>query len=87
MRPANTSPEAWRIYVDICRQMTPSEKLAKTLELSEMYRNELKAGLRERYPQADKREIFLRCARILLGLELFERAYGEVSFEVADQPL
>jgi hypothetical protein len=33
--------------------MTPSEKLAKTLELSEMYRNELKAGLRERYPQAE----------------------------------
>jgi hypothetical protein len=52
-----------------------------------MYRNELKAGLRERYPQADEREIFLRCARILLGLELFERAYGEVSFEVADRPL
>jgi hypothetical protein len=66
--------------------MTPSEKLAKTLELSEMYRNELKAGLRERYPQADEREIFLRCARILLGLELFERAYGEVSFEVAGYP-
>jgi hypothetical protein len=84
MCPADTSPEIWRIYLDICRQMTPSEKLAKTLELSEMYRNELKAGLRERYPWADEREIFLRCARILLGLELFERAYGEVSFEVAD---
>jgi hypothetical protein len=87
MRPADTSPEIWRIYVDICRQMTPSEKLAKTFELSEICRNELKAGLRERHPKADEREIFLRCARISLGLELFERAYGEVSFEVADQPL
>jgi hypothetical protein len=87
MCPADTSPEIWRIYLDICRQMTPSEKLAKTLELSEMYRNELKAGLCERYPQAGEREIFLRCARILLGLELFERAYGEVSFEVAGYPL
>jgi hypothetical protein len=67
--------------------MTPSEKLAKTLELSEMYRNELKAGLCERYPQADEREIFLRCARVLLGMELFERAYGEVAFEAADQLL
>ena len=84
MRPADTSPEIWRICIDICRQMTPSDKLAKTLELSQMYRNELKAGLRERYPQADEREIFLRCARILLGFELFERAYGEVSFAVAD---
>ena len=52
-----------------------------------MYRNELKVGLRERYPRVDEREIFLRCARILLGLELFERAYGEVPLEVAGHAL
>ncbi len=34
------------------------------------------AGLRRRFPEADDREIFLRRVRLILGKELFEKAYG-----------
>jgi len=43
-------------------------------------RRAAEAGLRERYPDADDREIFLRLARLILGDELCERVYGKVAW-------
>lgn len=34
------------------------------------------AALRERYPEADEREIWLRAVRQQLGKKLFEKVYG-----------
>ena len=76
MRPADTSPEAWKGLLDIQRRMSPEEKIARTFEWSEIVRGFAEAGLRERYPQADEHEILLRYARMTLGEELFHRAYG-----------
>jgi hypothetical protein len=78
MRPADTSPEAWRVYLDIIRQMTPAQKMRRTLEWSAEIRLFAEAGLRERFPQADEREIFLRSARMRLGADLFRKVYGDV---------
>jgi regulator of sirC expression with transglutaminase-like and TPR domain len=78
MRPADTSPEAWRQYEDILRRMTPEQKLQRAFELSRMVRTLAEAGLRERYPQAEDREIFLRRVRQEWGPELFRRVYGDV---------
>jgi hypothetical protein len=39
MRPRDTSPEAWRVYLDLMRKMTPEEKLQRTFEYSAMVRN------------------------------------------------
>ena len=36
------------------------------------------AGLRQQYPDADEREIFLRATRNNLGAELFLKVYGDV---------
>jgi len=77
MRPADTSPEAWKVFLDIQRRMSPSEKLQRTLEWSEVGRRFVEAGLRERHPSADDHEILLRYARLTLGPELFRKAYGE----------
>jgi hypothetical protein len=76
MRPADTSPEAWKVFLDLQRRMPPEEKLARALELSALVRSFAEAGMRQRYPQADDREIFLRLARLTLGNELFKVAYG-----------
>ena len=67
MRPRDTSPEAWKVFLDIQRRMPPEVKLQRTLEWSELGRRFAEAGLRERYPRAHEHEILLRYARLTLG--------------------
>ena len=83
MRPADTSPEAWEVFLEIQRRMSPEEKIARAFEWSEVVRRFAEAGLRERYPNADDHEILLRYARMTLGRELFRQAYGDV---LPDEP-
>ena len=77
MRPADTSPEAWKVFIDLQRRMSPSEKLQRTFEYSAFVQRLAEGDLRRRYPQATEREIFLRSAKRRLGAELFHKAYGE----------
>jgi hypothetical protein len=77
MCPADTSPEAWKVLIDLLRKMPPEEKLRRALEHSEMIRLAGESGLRQAYPQASDREIFLRSARRRLGAKLFSRVYGD----------
>ena len=58
------------------RRMSPAEKMQLAFEWSEIVRQFAEAGLRQRYPQASERELFLRFARQTLGEDLFRRAYG-----------
>jgi len=74
----DTSPEMWKVFVDLYRKMPVSEKLRKTFEWSASIRNLSEVGMRRRYPNADDREIFLRMARMTLGDELFRKVYGDV---------
>jgi hypothetical protein len=76
MRPRDTSPEAWKVWVDLMRTIPPEEKLRRTFEYSAMVRKFGEAGLRRKYPQANDREIFLRAARQNLGAELYSKVYG-----------
>jgi hypothetical protein len=76
MRPADTSPEAWRVFLALHRAMSPEEKIQRMFELSEFIRAVAEAGLRRRFPHADDREIFLRTALARLGPELFHKVYG-----------
>jgi hypothetical protein len=77
MRPRDTSPEAWKVFIDLHRAMPPEVKLQHALEFSEAVRHFAEAGLRQRYPGADEHEILLRYARMTLGRDLFRKAYGE----------
>jgi hypothetical protein len=76
MRPRDTSPEAWKVLMDLMRKMSPEEKLQRTFEYSAMVRRFAEAGLRQKYPQAGEREIFLRAARQRLGTDLYAKVYG-----------
>lgn len=68
------------------REMSPSEKMQLAFEWSEMVRQFAEAGLREKYPQASEREIFLRFARQSLGEELFRKVYGSGAFQAPGAP-
>lgn len=85
MRPADTSPEAWKVFLDLQRKMSPSEKLQRTLEYSDMIRKFAAAGTRQRYPNANERELFLRMARQNLGPGLFRKVYGDEDYGSAGQ--
>jgi hypothetical protein len=76
MRPADTSPEAWQVWLDLVRKMTPAERLQRTLELSNTVRELAIAGIREQHPNASEREIFLLFAQRQLGDDLFQKVYG-----------
>ena len=49
-------PERQR-YIDVLRRMTPEQRLAKAMELSDLGKRLFLHGLRRRFPQADDREI------------------------------
>ena len=57
--------------------MPAGERLGLALEWSEVVRQFAEAGLREKFPRASEREIFLRYARQTLGDELFRKVYGD----------
>lgn len=76
VRPADTTPEAWEVLTTLQRNMPPAEKMQLAFEWSEMVRQFAEAGLREKYPHASEREIFLRYARQTLGEEWFRKVYG-----------
>ena len=76
MRPRDTSPEAWKVLMDLIRKMPPEERLQRTFEYSAFVRRFSEAGLRQKYPDAGDREIFLRAAQRQLGEELLQKVYG-----------
>jgi hypothetical protein len=82
MCPSDTSPEAWRVFLDLVRRATPGERMQRALELSDMVRAFAEAGMRQRYPGAGEREIFLRMAQLYLGEELARQVYGELPDDV-----
>lgn len=77
MRPADTSPEAWRILLDVYGRMSPDEKIQRVFDLSAFVRSACEAGIRAEYPAASEHEIFLRVTQRTLGDELFKKVYGD----------
>jgi hypothetical protein len=49
MCPRDTSPEAWKVYLEVLPRLTPGEKLQHALELSDMMRAFAEAGMRQLY--------------------------------------
>jgi hypothetical protein len=73
--PERSSPE-WNAFIEMCRAMTPDERLQRSLELTEQARLQLESDLRRAHPHASEREIFLRAGKHRLGDDLFYRVYG-----------
>src|ERR1035441_5853654 len=45
MRPADTSPEAWKVWVDLMRKISPEVKLQRAVEYTAMVRKLCEAGI------------------------------------------
>lgn len=77
----DTSKQANQVLVGIYRGMSSSYKGDLIFDAYRAGRELAMAGLRQRYPKADKKQLWHLWARGHLGDELFERVYGGISNE------
>ena len=64
------------VWIDLHRKMTPERRVELALSHSQMLFQLVEMNVREMYPDADDREVFLRVAARNLGRDLMIRAYG-----------
>ena len=72
----DTDPRVLEVWMDMLHAKTPGERILMTLEMSDFAFRLSESGVRERYPAASEREVFLRAAALRLPRELMIRAYG-----------
>ena len=72
----DTDPRAMEVWLDLLRAKSPGEKIEMTFRLTEFAMRMAESGVRERYPEASEREIFLRCAALRIPRDLMIKAYG-----------
>jgi hypothetical protein len=75
----DTSPEIERLQIERWRNMSPAEKAALVSGLTQATCELALAGIRQRYPGASSRELFLRLAMLRLGPDLARKAYPEIA--------
>ncbi len=78
MSTADTSPQADARYHELLRRMSPERRLEAAMRLSEAVRELAIAGIRERHPQADEREVRIRLAVRMYGRAQARRLFGAV---------
>lgn len=76
MAALDTSPAADAVQLEVYRRMAPEARLRVGLELTELSRGLLVAGVRARHPEYDEEQVRLAAIRLWLGPELFRRAYA-----------
>jgi len=75
MATSDTSTEASAVQLEAYRRMSPEARLRVGLELTEISRQLLIAGIRRRHPDYDDADVRLAFLRLWLGPDLFRRAY------------
>lgn len=75
MRPRDTTPAAHEAQLRCYRRMSGAERVALAAQLSEDVRAVAMAGIRSRHPEYSDREAWYALQRLLLGDELFGRAW------------
>ncbi len=73
--PADTTPEAAAVQLEIYRRMPPWRRLQIALELGDMVRSLSAAGVRSRHPEYSEEQVQLAVIRLSVGEQLFRRAY------------
>lgn len=74
--PSDTTPEAWRKFIEAHSKLTPGERVTMAFEWTASLLRMAEESVRRRHPRAGEREVFLRAAALRLGNQTVERVYG-----------
>jgi hypothetical protein len=72
----DTDPKALEVFLALQRQMTGPEKIAAIFQMNEMLWQLAESSVRQQYPVAGDREVFLRTAARFHDRETMRRVYG-----------
>jgi hypothetical protein len=72
----DTTPEALAVQFRILRRMGPAGRAAMMFDLCDNLRTLVAAGVRHRHPQWDDRAVEREVIRLMIGDDLFRKAYG-----------
>ena len=72
----DTDPEALEVFIQLHRQMTPGQRVARVFELCALQESLQRSSAKSMYPNADERQSFLRVAARRLDRETMIAAYG-----------
>lgn len=73
--PRDTTPEAWRVQIDVWRRMTPERRSLLAAELSENVRRTAMEGIRARHPEFSDEEVRLALYEQIHGKEVVDRVW------------
>ena len=73
--PADTTPEAAQVQLEIFRRMPAARRLELAFQMSNALRGLVAEGVRSRHPEYGDQQVRLAVARLTLGEELFRRVY------------
>jgi hypothetical protein len=65
-------------YVELLRAMPPQRRLAQAMALIRTVRQLAVAGIKQRHPDADEREVRLRLCARLYGRDVARRLFGPI---------
>ncbi len=80
--PADTSPEAARVQLEIYRRMAPERRLELAMQMSDTLRRVAIAGVRGRHPEYSDEQVRLAFLRLTLGKELFAKVCPGIDIAV-----
>jgi hypothetical protein len=71
----DTTPDALRVRTEIYRRMTVDQRVRLAMEMSSTTRAIALDGIRRRHPEYDEHQARMALFRLLVGDELFRRAW------------
>jgi hypothetical protein len=72
----DTDVETLKVYADMIRGMTESQRMMRVFELCELQRAIVAAGVRRQFPKAGEDEVFLRVAARILDRQQMIDVYN-----------
>ena len=77
VRPADTDPETYQVWLRVLRGLTPEQKLRNVISLCLQSRQLEAAGIAQRHPQYSPEQTELALRRTSWGDELFRQVYPD----------
>lgn len=78
MRPADTSDDAWQVWLSLLRDMTPAQRVDRAVELCRLVDELAAAGVRSRHPDYDDGQVRMALHRLRLGDDLTRAAWPDL---------